>query len=137
MLSILNNFKLDYLIIGGVAVNIHGHLRYTKDLDIFVDESKTEDLLNVWIEFFGTDFDCTAKDLYKQNAWIFGNAPNRIDFLIRTKGVNFKECFNNKLTTHYNDIAFYVISKADLIKNKLAVGREQDLYDAKKLSLIK
>lgn len=137
LLSTLNDLKIDYLIIGGIAANLHGHSRYTKDLDIFVDELKTEDLRKAWIEFFCTDFGKTSEDIYKQDAWIFGNAPNIIDFLLRTNGVEFKECFNNKIITHYNNLPIYVINKSDLIKNKLAVGRPQDIYDVKKLSLLK
>lgn len=35
----LNNSQIRYLIIGGYAVAFHGHPRYTKDLDVWVELS--------------------------------------------------------------------------------------------------
>ena len=34
--QVLNNAGIAYVVVGGVAVNLHGHTRFTKDLDLFI-----------------------------------------------------------------------------------------------------
>ena len=36
-LELLNRNQVKYLIVGGYAVAFHGHPRYTKDIDIWID----------------------------------------------------------------------------------------------------
>jgi len=55
LLSRFNSFGVRYLVIGGHAVQFHGHLRSAKDLDIFVDTfadnpSKVALLENEWVK---------------------------------------------------------------------------------------
>lgn len=137
LLSTLNKYDLDYLILGGLAVNLYGYYRYTKDIDIFVGQSDKDlaKLKLVFKDFFGTDFGLSSEQIKSKTVWMFGKEPNRIDFLINPEGITFTSCFNNKSSFKYLDQEYNLISKEDLIKNKLAVGRPQDLADVAKLEI--
>jgi hypothetical protein len=63
-----------------------------------------------------------------------GQPPERIDILQRIDGISFEEAWEHRIEGRIDgEISACVISKDDLIRNKLASGREQDLLDAKKL----
>jgi hypothetical protein len=56
-IELLNNNQVKYLVIGGYAVAIHGHPRYTKDIDIWVEMSlrNSQKIMDVLREFgFGS-----------------------------------------------------------------------------------
>ncbi len=62
-----------------------------------------------------------------------GNAPIRIDILTSQTGVHFEECWDRRLIVNEDDVDFPVIALADLIINKKALGRHQDLADLEEL----
>jgi hypothetical protein len=62
-----------------------------------------------------------------------GSAPIRIDILTPQTGLSFEECWEKRITVEESDVAFPVIGLADLIVNKKALGRHQDLADLKGL----
>lgn len=63
-----------------------------------------------------------------------GQPPNRIDVLQRIDGVTFDEAGENRIPGNIDgELETAVISREDLIRNKLATGREQDLLDVKVL----
>jgi hypothetical protein len=63
-----------------------------------------------------------------------GQPPARIDILLQIDGVSFDEAWTNRLEGLVDGkVKAAVISREDLIKNKLASGREQDRLDIKKL----
>lgn len=135
LLSLLNKYNLDYLILGGIAASIYSIPRYTKDLDVFIDkeEASLNKLRCVLKEFIGSDINISNEDLSKRIVIQLGNEPLRIDILLNPKGILFKECFNNKTSYIYNEKEYFLIGKQELIKNKLAVGRPQDLADVANL----
>jgi hypothetical protein len=45
--GLLNNHKVEYLIVGGYAVGIHGHPRYIGDLDIWLNPTQARILLTI------------------------------------------------------------------------------------------
>ena len=56
-IQLLNANKVKYLVIGGYAVAIHGHPRYTKDIDIWIEMSSenAQKLMTALTEFgFGS-----------------------------------------------------------------------------------
>jgi hypothetical protein len=63
-----------------------------------------------------------------------GQPPERIDILQRIDGITFDEAWVNRIEGIIDgEVPTSVISKEDLIRNKLASGRDQDLLDVKKL----
>lgn len=129
----LNSAKVRYLLIGGYAVNFHGHHRYTKDLDVWVatDEANAASLSHVLQEFAG--FPAKRVAPYKLRepgaVFMFGREPVRIDILNSPSGVTFEACWERRVSVTLDGVMVPVISLADLRANKKAAGRYADLDD--------
>jgi predicted nucleotidyltransferase len=65
-----------------------------------------------------------------------GSAPVRIDIITRIAGLNFEEAMHNVNIMEIDGLQVPVISLEDLIKNKKASGRFQDLADVRVLEKI-
>ncbi len=133
----LNDHKVRYLIIGGYAVAFHGHPRYTKDLDVWIelDPTNAANILQA-LTHFGFGSLGLAKDDFLEPDQIIqlGYPPNRIDMLTTLAGVDFDECFASKVVATIDDIQMNFIDLENLKKNKKATGRLQDLADLENLS---
>ena len=124
------------MIVGGYAVGIHGHPRYTGDLDIWLlrEPGNAEMILNAIKEFGFGSLDIKEIDLTKEDSIIqLGYPPLRIDLLTSIDGVHFNECYPNKKTLMIDGLSVDFIGYADLIRNKKASGRHQDLGDIENL----
>lgn len=124
------------MIVGGYAVGIHGHPRYTGDLDIWLlPEKENVQKILVCIKEFGFgSLNITADDLGKEGNIIqLGFPPLRIDLLTSIDGVSFHECYPNRKTITITGLPVNFIGYDDLIKNKKASGRHQDLGDIENL----
>jgi predicted nucleotidyltransferase len=133
LLRVFNERKVRYLIVGGYAVSHYTEPRVTKDLDLFIDTSD-ENVANVYdaLAAFGAPLaGMTPKD-FQDPAWGYqiGQPPSRIDILQELDAVDFNSAWNAAEDAMIdNDILVRYISPADLIKNKLALGRHRDLAD--------
>jgi hypothetical protein len=58
-----------------------------------------------------------------------GEPPSRIDILTQIEGVRFEEAWPRRLETAFGSVRCAVIGRADLLTNKRAAGRPQDLAD--------
>jgi hypothetical protein len=132
----LNANGVRYLIVGGYAVACHGHPRYTKDLDVWVECSveNAKALLRALAEFGMGSLGLTEQDFLDSDGVIqLGYPPNRIDILLSASGVVFAECYAEKMEIQLDGIPVNFIDLANLKKNKKATGRLQDLADLEKL----
>ena len=136
LLSILNEDSVKYLIVGGYAVIKHTEPRYTKDLDIWVsrDRSNTERLFKS-LQRFGAPLKGLSPADFTEEGFFYtmGLAPLRLDILLDLKSLDFDECWMRRVEADLSGTTAYFISAPDLIINKEAVGRHQDLADAEKL----
>lgn len=132
----LNDNNVRYLVVGGYAVALHGHPRYTKDLDIWIESGpENADQLIAALQQFGfgslglepTDFQ--VPDQIVQ----LGYPPNRIDILTTLPGVDFAGCYALKVEVKIDGVLVHFIDRANLKANKLASGRSQDLADLENL----
>jgi hypothetical protein len=136
LFAALNDVGAKYLLVGGYAVAFHSQPRFTKDLDIWI-EANPENAVRTFeaLKLFGaplanlTPTDLTQHDLVFQ----IGIPPNRIDVLTSRDGVTFTEAWAAREQTIYGDQPVPVIGRAQLIQNKQASGRPQDLLDLKVL----
>lgn len=62
-----------------------------------------------------------------------GREPVRVDILTDIPGVTFAEAWASRISITLDEVPLHVIGKAELIRNKRAVGRLQDLADADEL----
>lgn len=83
-IELLAKNKVEYLIVGGYAVGIHGYPRYTGDLDVWVNptEQNSTLVLNAVDEFGFSSFKLTQNDFSKPgNVIQLGYPPLRIDLI--------------------------------------------------------
>lgn len=128
----LNDNKVRYLIVGGYAVALHGHPRYTKDIDVWIEMTveNAERVVKALEQFgFGSLGLETADFLTPDQIIQLGYPPNRIDLLNTMVGVDFETCYNNCVFAEIDNISMNFIDLENLKKNKKASGRPQDLAD--------
>jgi hypothetical protein len=132
----LNEHNVRYLIIGGYAVAFHGHPRYTKDLDVWIElaPQNAANILKALTDFGFGSLELTEHDFLEPDQIIqLGYPPNRIDILTTLAGVDFEDCYASKVITTIDDIPMNFIDLENLKKNKMAAGRLQDLADLENL----
>ncbi len=132
----LNNNQVKYLIIGGYAVALHGHPRYTKDLDIWIElsEQNAANLVEALDAFGFGSLALQASDFLDPNQVVqLGYPPSRIDILTTPKAIDFASCYKDRVIVEIDNIQFDFIDLENLLKNKRATGRYQDLADVENL----
>lgn len=138
-LKLLNQHRVTYLLIGGYAMAAHDEPRYTKDLDIWVkrEEANAERVIDAINGFGFKSLNLTREDFLTNTQFIqLGVAPIRIDITSEVSGITFDEAFSKRIIVELDNIVIPVIGIEELIKNKMASGRMQDLADAEKLKKI-
>jgi hypothetical protein len=136
LLRAFNDHAVKYLIVGGYAFGVHAEPRATKDLDIFIrsDEENSKAVFRALAQYGAPLGDFTVADFMDGATFQIGQPPARIDILQQIDGIIFDEAWANRIEGLIDgQIQAAVISRDDLIRNKLAAGREQDLLDVKKL----
>ncbi|MFW5700339.1 MAG: hypothetical protein ACOCWM_01505, partial [Cyclobacteriaceae bacterium] len=126
-LKLLNKHDVEYMLVGGMAVNFHGYRRSTGDMDLFINPTEENHLKlrRVHSEFgmqMGemesiSNFLNTAK----YDVFTFGVSPIQIDIMTACKGIDFKDAFKSVITANIqNDFYIKVIRYDYLIKAKKA-----------------
>lgn len=124
--------EVRYLIVGGYAVAAHGHPRFTKDLDVWVwlDEQNAHRLVDALEDFGFGSLGLTAADFLEDGIVVqLGYPPKRIDILTRVDGVEFDPCWRRRVEVEIGGQRIPFISADDLVANKRASGRPQDVAD--------
>ncbi|MCA9775208.1 MAG: nucleotidyltransferase [Candidatus Eremiobacteraeota bacterium] len=132
----LNESKVRYLVVGGYAVAYHGRPRYTKDIDIWLDVSQENGARVVdALEKFGfAALGLTAADFQEPDTIIqLGYEPQRIDLLTSAAGLDFAKAWENQRLVKIDNVTIRFLGLQQLIENKTAVGRPQDLADIEAL----
>ena len=132
----LNANQVRYLVVGGYAVALHGHPRYTKDIDIWLErEQENAERVVRALDYFGfASLGLAAVDFLEPDQIIqLGYAPNRIDLITSLGDLDFEICYASRLvvTIDHTDVNF--IDLENLKASKRAAGRLQDLADLENL----
>jgi hypothetical protein len=131
-LRLLGAQRVEYLLIGGYAVALHGYPRATVDLDIWVRvERDNAARIVAALHDFGFDSPLLAERLFLLPDQIvrFGVPPFRIELLTSIAGVDFDACRARAVLMEIDGLTVPVISLDDLKINKRAAGRHKDLAD--------
>jgi hypothetical protein len=128
--------RVRYLVVGGHAVAFHAKPRFTKDIDVWLETTadNARRVLAALDEFgFGTvglrEEDFTTPGMVVQ----LGVAPNRIDLLTAIDGVEFAEAWEGRVEGAFGDQRVSYLGRRELVRNKTASGRAQDLADLEAL----
>ena len=135
-IKLLNDNDVRYLIVGGYAVAFHGHPRYTKDLDIWIQisDENAEKIVKTLHDFGFSSLNISKQDFLNSGDVIqLGNPPNRIDILTQATGVQFEQCYSSRIEVNIDDTLINFIDLENLKQNKKATGRFQDLADIENL----
>ncbi len=132
LFSAFNAATVRYLLVGGYAVAFHAEPRFTKDLDLWIEpsESNARAAYSALTAFGAPVADLSAADLAAPDQILqIGVPPNRVDVVTSIDGVGFESAWPNRVETEYGGERIWVVGRADLIANKRASGRPQDLLD--------
>ncbi len=135
-LRLLNAHGVDYLLVGGYAVAIHGYARATVDMDVWVAcQQPNAERIVAALREFGFDLPEVSADLFLRRERVvrMGVAPLRIELLTSIDGVEFAGCQRRVVEVRLDGIDVPVISLGDLRANKRAAGRTKDLLDLENL----
>lgn len=136
-IALLEEAGVDYLIVGGYAVGLHGFPRYTGDIDFFVAVSKqnAEQLIGVFEKFGFGDIGLTEQDFLEEDFVVeIGREPRKIQVLTGIDGVEFADCYERRVEVQVDGLQMKFIGKEDLISNKRASGRSKDKLDVEELT---
>jgi len=136
LLRAFNDHAVRYLVVGGYAFGVHAEPRATKDLDVFIKPDRDNSLavFRALSQYGAPLAGLTPEDFMDGTAFQIGQPPARIDLLQHIDGISFDEAWQNRIEGLVDgEIRANVISREDLIRNKLASGRDQDLLDVRKL----
>lgn len=137
LLRLLEEHRVDYMIVGGYAVAYHGHPRFTKDIDVFFDarEENVSRLREALIAFGFEEQDLPPEAFTtKGNVLTFGVVPTRVDLVNDIDGVAYEEAKPNVARGTYGGVEVTFIGFGDLIKNKQATPRIKDKADVEELT---
>jgi hypothetical protein len=132
MLLCLIEEKADFLIVGAYALAAHGNPRATGDIDIWVgdDPENGKAVIRALARFGAPISGLTIDDFTVPDTIIeIGVAPCRIDIITVIDGVIFGDAWKNKIEIEVDGLSLFILSKADLLKNKLAANRDKDQSD--------
>jgi predicted nucleotidyltransferase len=133
LLSAFNANHVKYVVIGGYAVFLHAQPRMTKDLDVFIESSPANALATYkgLAEFGAPLAKFTVEDFADgKTVGRFGVPPICFEVIQSISGVDFATVYENSVPVEIDgEVPARYISAEDLIKNKLAAGRMQDLAD--------
>jgi hypothetical protein len=136
LLSLLEKYKVRYLVVGGYAVMRYTEPHFTKDLDLWVStDADNSNAVYEALREFGAPLKGLAPADFTQEGYFYqmGNPPFRLDVMMSIPGVTFEKAWANREMVQLEGLVVPFISKADLIKAKEVSGRPQDLIDAKEL----
>ena len=142
LLCAFNAEGVEYLVVGGHAVNVHGVPRLTKDLDVFIrsNEANSGRVFRALVRFGAPIQGFSPADFagHEDDVFQIGVEPNRIDILQAISGVDFDAAWERRELFEVEDgLTAPFLSLDDIVANKLLVGRLQDLADADHLTKMK
>lgn len=149
----LNEVEIDYLVIGGLAVNLFGVPRLTYDIDLMIDLSsenirKLIEKLTQWGYKPKIPVDpMDLADELTRNKWIEERGMKAFSFfseklpigeidIVLNSPFTYGELKERSVKIALQEVMIPVVSIQDLIKLKLHTGRKQDLSDVEYLKII-
>jgi hypothetical protein len=136
LFALLNEHKVEYLIVGGYALAFHGAPRYTGDIDIFVrpNPENSRRILDA-LAAFGFQFpNLTPDDFQNPDKVVqLGVPPIRVDLITSITGVSWEEAAASGEAGCFGDVPVHYIGREQYIANKRATGRKKDLADIEAL----
>lgn len=149
----LNKQKIDYLVVGGLAVNLHGVPRMTYDIDIMILlEAKNVSKLTTKLTNWGYRPKVPINpmelaDETKRNSWVQEKGMKAVNFysdklpigeidIVFDSPISYSELKSRVVMIEIGGAKIPTVSIHDLIKLKQESGRKQDIADVEYLKMI-
>ena len=139
MAKALLDTGVEFMLVGGYAVMVHGYPRTTFDIDFWIRPTpeNARRAMRALQKFGAPTLNVSEKDFDHPDMVVqIGVAPRRIDLLTRIDGVEWDEAVSNAMTKDIDGLSVPVVGLEALIKNKRASGRPKDAADAAALEKI-
>ncbi|MEZ0486992.1 hypothetical protein [Fibrella aquatica] len=137
----LNRFGVHYLLVGGMANIVHGYIRATEDLDLWIraDDANKASLVQALVEnnVVGAELLMNVPLLFGWSTVTVGKQGFTLDMGHSLKAfadTDFDACYARARDATFDDVPFKVIHLNDLITEKKATGRPKDLGDVDELT---
>lgn len=134
--ELLNSSGVRFLIVGGHAVAFHGYPRFTGDLEVWIatDPENAFRVAKVLSNLGFGSLKFSAENFVRPGYAVqLGRPPYRIDILISIDAVAFSRAYRRRRMVRVGTLTIPFIALEDLLKNKRATGRPQDLADVERL----
>ena len=141
ILTAILKHNVEFMLIGGYAVIIHGYRRTTGDMDLWLNPTNEnkEKLYNALkeIQFNEDDLDFfSTLDFTTHLVFSIGSEPQKIDFITKINTVEFQEANTHKIIYEFEGLFIPVINLKDLVLSKINTGRLKDKADIEELQRI-
>ena len=138
-INALNKQEVEYILVGGYAVILHGYRRSTGDMDIWVNVNAEnhKKLIHAYLEFGLPTLDISEENFLlndEMDVFSYGTPPVCIEILKKVKGCDFDEAYKISKIYNENDLPIRFVHINTLIQAKKAAGRYKDLDDIEKLT---
>ena len=137
--EILRAFReegVEHLVIGAHALAVHGHVRATLDIDLWVRPSR-DNALRTWraLERFRAPLSKMNLEDFAEPEVLYqiGVPPSRIDIMTSVTGLDFETAWPNRVMATFGDVEAPVLGLDDMRTAKRAAGRLKDLADLEEL----
>ena len=122
--------RVEFVVIGALAVAAHAEPRFTEDLDVLVRPVRANGVrLRKALVSFGFEAVAPRAEEFTDTdrVWMLGRKPFRIDILTGISGVTWKQVEAGAIEVEIDGLVLPVIGRKELIANKRASGRPKDL----------
>jgi hypothetical protein len=139
-LGLLEKHKVEYLVVGGYAVGVHGFPRFTGNLDIFVAMSRENAgrMLEVFGEFGFASLNLAPADFLEPDMVVeIGREPIKIQVLTGIDGISFDRCRRDRILVEESGLQIPFIGLDSLLANKAASPRSRDRIDLEELTRLR
>ena len=103
------------------------------DLVVLPTEQNARALLAALADSGFGDVALQAADFTRDTTVVLGKPPDQIDLMTFIKGVELQDAWQRRVPGLLDGVELAFIARADLIANKRAVGRPEDLADIARL----
>lgn len=136
ILSAFRDEGVEFLVIGAHALAVHGHVRATLDMDLWVRPTP-ENAARTWgaLRRFRAPLSKMRLEDFAEREVLYqiGLPPSRIDIMTSVTGLDFDAAWPNRVVAFFGDVAAPVLGLDDMRTAKRAAGRLKDLADLEEL----
>lgn len=140
MVECLLKEGVDFMLVGGYAVALHGWPRTTFDIDFWVmaNPENAKAVMRAVTAFGAPLMGLTETDFHRPGmVFQIGTEPQRIDIISAVDGLDYADAVCRAEKMNVDGLEIKVVSLDDLIVNKRASGRPRDIADALALEKLK